>query len=145
LAIIVNVPYTNDNNPDYAFKIYTHGTNFKTTTGYNQNNYIAQNNHNTKTDIKGTENKVLKNQVLLYPNPTTGRFTISFNTIDESDMEGQKGDCKIIIYDVIGSIVYENNNIVLPFDININKYPVGVYAVRIQTKEDIYNTKITKL
>ena len=79
-------------------------------------------------------NTINSENITLFPNPTTGKFTLS---------NIRAGN--VTITNVSGKVLFEKANFSDSQTINISKYPSGVYFVRIQTKDKVYSTKIIKL
>jgi hypothetical protein len=75
----------------------------------------------------------------LYPNPTNEIVHIQFN---ESLLESPK----IKIYDLIGKLVYENNNLETfasqDFSIRVDQLNSGVYLLAVQVNDRITNKKL---
>lgn len=72
--------------------------------------------------------------VEFYPNPTKGIFNIK-------GISGE--DTKVIIFDVTGKVIYENDNL-LDNSINISTYPKGMYFVEIQMHQQSILKKLIK-
>lgn len=78
-------------------------------------------------------NNLITNQVIqIYPNPTDGNLTVSYQSFSESMI-------KFVIYDVSGKVVYLENE--MPNNININKeleiknLTQGLYILYIEQKD----------
>jgi len=77
-------------------------------------------------------NELSKKEISLYPNPSNGVLHIT-NT-EETD---------IIIYDMIGKIIYQKDKINTNFtDVDLSSYENGQYLVKIISKDKIYTNKI---
>lgn len=75
-----------------------------------------------------------ENQVSIFPNPTTGQFTV--------DLRESERPSRVEITDITGKIIYYKIMGHILSQIDISNQPVGVYFVEIQTKK---NTQIIKL
>ena len=98
--------------------------------GYmNTPSYFCMDNFQTLNLVSGiTENKIVENSVNIYPNPTTNQLNISSTfSID-----------KIEIYNQLGSLVFQSNSTVN----DISTLEMGIYFIRIKSKEGIIITKI---
>jgi len=73
----------------------------------------------------------LARKLMVYPNPTNGDFTISF----ESDLSNSDNNVKVDIYDVQGRLVfntsYVNTSSVFKKTISLNNFKTGIYIVNI--------------
>lgn len=70
---------------------------------------------------------VLFNEVLIYPNPTSGNFSVDFGYIQNVDLK---------LYSIRGEIVYQNNDIISPYNLDL-KISDGVYILEL-CSEGIY-------
>lgn len=87
------------------------------------------------------EENTLSNNLVLYPNPNNGEFTISFDSkINNND------DVKIDIYDISGRLVYKNafvnNSVRFNETINLNDVASGVYVANISKGSNFTSQKI---
>lgn len=73
--------------------------------------------------------------LVVYPNPTNGELTIkSSNQIN-----------KIEVYNALGSLVYNQNNIKTNSEsLNLNKLPKGVYSIKVYQKNKIVEQQLIK-
>jgi hypothetical protein len=78
------------------------------------------------TDI--ADNKI-QEDFTIFPNPTSGRFEISGNEINE-----------IEIRNLLGDMIYKGNST----QINISEEPKGIYLVKITSGKETKTTKIIK-
>ena len=80
------------------------------------------------------DDQILPAQISVFPNPTSD--LIYFNA--ENDIVE-----KIELYDITGNLVLQIN---APFEnnINIQNYAAGIYFIKIETRNQIYQTKIIK-
>jgi len=67
------------------------------------------------------------NQIIIYPNPTTGKI---YTTLNPSDIQ------KVFIYDPFGRLVSET--------LNLENLPSGIYLIKIMTINKTYFEKIVK-
>ena len=72
------------------------------------------------------------NQVAVYPNPTTSRFTI----------EGA-GLKHVSVYNTLGQLVYESNCDGNMAEINLGNVETGVYMVRITTENGMLTKRVS--
>ena len=66
-----------------------------------------------------SENDVVADQILIYPNPNSGQFNVSFSANND-------GNCLIRIYDIIGQIVF-NQSYSASIGLNTIKLDIGQY------------------
>lgn len=71
-------------------------------------------------------------QVVLYPNPNDGRFTLAGNLLEE-------GTLHIDCFSAMGSLIFSDTVIEEEFEINYDtsQYPAGVYLLRIRLNEQV--------
>ncbi len=92
------------------------------------NNALAETKENVVVDIS--------DNILLYPNPTDGSFTIEFTDKIDSSAE-------IVIYNISGKIVFEKTNVSNDrIAVNICHLPKGVYIVQINRSKNTHTQKI---
>lgn len=86
--------------------------------------------------ITGNEEVATKN-ICLYPNPTSGRFTIK-------NFELKMTKCKLEIYNVLGDKIYSESNYdkQTSNEIDISYAPKGIYFLKIFDGEKFYSEKI---
>jgi len=86
-----------------------------------------------------TDGKLNAEDIKFYPNPSDGKFNLSFSL-------AEKGDTEIKILSIDGKSIYEENlkNFTGTFDreIDISSQPKGVYFVRIQQGEHAQIKKV---
>jgi hypothetical protein len=75
-------------------------------------------------------------QVELYPNPSDGRFVIGSSTPEEMDVS---------IYDITGTEVYTNRQLLPGQDVDISGNPAGAYIIRIKHSSGVSSKMIQKL
>lgn len=79
-------------------------------------------------------------KLILFPNPTTGKFEIS-------DIDVFENDCKIEIFNHLGSLIYSteikktNSN---KFNFDLNAFPIGLYLVKLSNNQAIYSSIVIK-
>jgi Secretion system C-terminal sorting domain len=92
---------------------------------------------NEKNETLVKENTAVFEKVeAVYPNPTTGRFSINFNA--------PISNANITIVDATGKIVQQLKGNNQRLDIDISSFNAGVYFVRIEENEKIIIQKIVK-
>ena len=77
--------------------------------------------------------------ITVYPNPTTGKFTVALpETID--------GNSTVSLFDVTGKLLFPSSATLIEKskDFDITNYPTGLYFINIQDKNKNYNIKIQK-
>ena len=77
-----------------------------------------------------------ESRVVLYPNPSSGQFTIELNTEEELN---------VTIYAITGLQVYANRKLVSGQSIDISDLPNGAYIVRIKHSGGLISKMIHKL
>ncbi len=70
--------------------------------------------------------------VNIYPNPTNGLFRV----------EGVQG-AKVVVYNIVGEVVYRNSNASENININLSSQKAGSYLVKITNNDDVSIHKIT--
>lgn len=72
----------------------------------------------------------------LYPNPTTGRFYVTFNT--------ELKNAKVMLLDINGKIIQQSigNGFKLTFD--LSKVASGIYIMRVETEHGTVSKKVIK-
>jgi hypothetical protein len=88
--------------------------------------------------------------ILLYPNPTNGKFQITSTiprTRDQTNSKSQNSISKLEVVDIYGKVVYIStaNRIPQTAHLNISHLPAGIYFVRIFIDNQIVVKKIIKL
>jgi N-acetylneuraminic acid mutarotase len=81
--------------------------------------------------------EVSKENIFLYPNPTSGRFIIK-------NIEPQMTKCKLEIFNILGRKIYSisNYNQRISNEIDISNAPKGFYIIKIHDGEKFYSEKI---
>ena len=64
----------------------------------------------------------IESEISIFPNPTSEFITIKSSS---------QGFANVYIYDVIGSLIYENNSIILPLSLNLKKCNSNLLFVKI--------------
>ncbi|NRD19459.1 S8 family serine peptidase [Winogradskyella eckloniae] len=87
-----------------------------------------------------TQESILNNSLVVFPNPNKGEFTISF------DLNSSNDDVKIDIFDISGRLVfnntYSNNSTHFMETINLDGVESGVYLAHIKNGNNITSQKI---
>jgi len=102
-------------------------------------------------------NYFVNNDILIYPNPTTGVLNLVQERIENGALNSIQGKIENVeVFDVYCRKVYEHNNSYgltvlrsygLTTDgvtINISHLPAGIYFVKIHTEKGIVNAKVIK-
>jgi hypothetical protein len=124
----VFIPVTDDNNPDYAYKIRKSGIIFREGTDSSSmetNNVIT--------------NKIIAEPIGVYPNPFNDKLIISIyrELIDNQTTV-------LGIFNTVGQLVYSENIISEHTIINTNLLKEGIYMLRVELANTTVNTKIVK-
>jgi Secretion system C-terminal sorting domain len=89
---------------------------------------------NTASDaVLGTNDVTIINNIKIYPNPTTGIFTISI-----------KEDASVKMYDMFGKLIYTSKANIGESKIDISNYPSGIYLIQVETENGSVTKKIIK-
>jgi len=85
------------------------------------------------------EELLLPGNIVIYPNPNTGLFTLSFTAL-----QGNEAEIKVL--DVLGKTVYYEKSIITQNEyfkeIELGKITTGIYFVQVKVGEKIINRKI---
>ncbi|MBE0662584.1 MAG: S8 family serine peptidase [Bacteroidales bacterium] len=81
-------------------------------------------------------NENLSDDLRIFPNPTTGGFTIEMGETFGSNKTS------VSIYNLIGELILTNENVLNQAEFNLSGHPNGIYVVLIRNNE---NTEIRKL
>ncbi|MFY9591035.1 MAG: C10 family peptidase [Bacteroidales bacterium] len=76
------------------------------------------------------------NMIKIYPNPSNGIFTLSFETKPKNET--------VRIYNCLGELILETNMGSKELTIDLSKQPNGIYLLKYSTKKHIYQQKIIK-
>ena len=88
------------------------------------------------SSINDFENIQQNAEVNIYPNPSNGVFSVNLPT---------DTIVSIIVYNVQGSKVYTDDNILLhQYTLNLTDFPQGNYIVAVQSHDKTYSSKISK-
>jgi len=107
----------------------------------------------TITDINGCEllqtftielntaiqNINLANHINLFPNPTSGKLTLSIDSKVSNELQ-------VELFDVMGRKLIDRADIILynnQYQLNLEEYPSGVYLVKIRLENQAFTEKIT--
>ena len=92
-------------------------------------NNLVNKNENSDSMIMRTETNNpdlhLENSFIIYPNPNNGYFSLSRSS------ELNQKIAKLIVTDIVGKVVFENNNFFLPQNIDLSSEPKGLYFVKL--------------
>jgi len=83
----------------------------------------------------GIASTMLNNRIQIYPNPTTGQFTINNEQLIMNNVE---------VYDMVGKKLSTENCQLKTNQIDISHLPAGVYFVRILSENRIITEKVIK-
>jgi alpha-tubulin suppressor-like RCC1 family protein len=89
---------------------------------------------NTASDaVLGTKDVTVTNNVKIYPNPSTGIFTISLEE-----------EANVSVHDMLGKVIYTNKVKAGNNSIDISNYQSGVYLLNVKTENGSLTKKIIK-
>jgi hypothetical protein len=77
----------------------------------------------------------LVNNIKIVPNPSNGIFTIDFGALNTTETT-------VKIMSVSGQTVYESNRSANVHEIDLSRHAKGIYFVKINSGEFVYNTKL---
>jgi len=80
--------------------------------------------------------KILLENNTVYPNPTSGNFTVELTT--------EWCDATIQIYDNQGKLITTQHNVSHQTIFDVHEFPSGIYLVRIAKDEKAQNIKVIK-
>ncbi len=118
-----NQSYTATSNGNYAV-IVTQSSCSDTSSCYN-------------VSSTGIANSFSDNGIIIYPNPSSGKFQVQSSKLQVSSLE---------VYNVLGEKVYQVGNLQISsssnFQIDLSKEPVGIYFIQMLTEGNVYTRKI---
>lgn len=88
----------------------------------------------------GIENENFNENLKVFPNPTTGLFTVDLGTLDKKSVE-------ISIFNMLGEVVFKSANqdySVNPPLFDITERQAGIYFITLKSKGEIRTSKILK-
>lgn len=83
----------------------------------------------------GISNKELENRFDVYPNPSNGNFTINGRLVNASNSS-------ITLLGALGNVIQESKVSSLPFEINVNDLPNGVYFIHLNNGSNTLTKKV---
>ena len=86
--------------------------------------------------VNGINNPILSS-ISIYPNPSTGLFTVEFKRVKENNSN-------ISIVNSIGNVVFSEELIIGEFSkqIDLSNFSKGIYFLELQTEREVYKKKI---
>jgi hypothetical protein len=81
-----------------------------------------------------TENAETSNQLMVYPNPTSGTIYI--------DLQNFAADCTIELYDVAGNLLQSSFTKPSVYALDLNEFSDGVYFIRVVSRDKLLTEKI---
>jgi beta-glucanase (GH16 family) len=89
-----------------------------------------------ENNVTPDENILLKDDIIfnIYPNPNNGQFTLELNNNEEK--------ASVVVYDLMGKIVYSKNSGQNIQKIDISEQAKGIYFVRVSIGEQVFNEKV---
>ena len=113
----------------------------KSATTVNSQDSISSNSNNNKGKLNPKEfltDKLGKNNIKIYPNPTQGQLKLVLNNNDVYE------NSSIELYSLAGKILYRNNNISTINNIDLSDKPQGAYILRLIINNKKLEWKIIK-
>ena len=92
---------------------------------------------NLENKNSGSNNSILTDFIKIYPNPTTNIINIEFTSQNSTFVK-----CKLI--NVIGSTVFNQNLKDGKTQIDMSYLPAGIYILKVETTNKVYDYKIVK-
>jgi photosystem II stability/assembly factor-like uncharacterized protein len=92
----------------------------------------------TSGGITHTKDIIVTNDLIVFPNPSDGRFQIELN----NPLDLFSAAPSIIIYSSLGEKVMEVHDLQLPANLHLEDKPAGVYLLVVVTAEYQYTTKV---
>lgn len=86
--------------------------------------------------VTGLEEIFSANMVTVYPNPSTGQFSILFNK--------QISDAKISVTNIVGQEIFQSAITNLKMEIDITQQPKGIYFVQVVNEKTVLTRKLIK-
>ena len=130
-----------ETNPIYAFKaIGTYPVKLQVTKLINGQELVFDTTLTVQITAVEIKENSIKSEYVLYPNPSTGRFTLSYVT---SEMNGK---CLMSVYNASGKLVYQDqlenvtNNTTKSYD--LTGLAKGAYFVKFTTAKEVKTTKL---
>ncbi len=74
--------------------------------------------------------------LIIYPNPSNGKFTIKLNRVEIIP------EPEISIVDITGKIIYNSSFKAGKTEVDLSRFNPGVYLIKIKTEKEIYSGKI---
>ena len=87
---------------------------------------------NSPTSINESENK---NRINLYPNPSSGKFTIELNNSTNEQIV-------VEVFDITGNLILQNIHNDNSISLNLFRHPKGIYMVKIQNGQQVFIEKL---
>jgi len=129
------VEYSRDSTNTYSY--LTHGIGYPAC-------IVHCDKHNVVKDVEyyngiysGIDNTpVAESHILIYPNPSEGKMTISIPDRNSNDVK------RIFIYSSVGALVWKKSTTESVTNIDMSRFPKGIYDVQLSCGEKIYTEKI---
>jgi len=92
------------------------------------------------TGVGIDESIAIQNNMVIYPNPSTGVFVLTINNSQYDSYRITNGE--LTIYDMLGRIMSKSEIVNRTSEIDISDYPAGIYHLQLITDKAIFNKKI---
>lgn len=93
-------------------------------------------------EVTGIIDGKLQNEIMIFPNPTSGKITLQTKL-------SQNSDVRIIVYNVLGELMYEqklvSSQASFNLQIDLSTLRGGIYMLQVGRGETILRKKIIKL
>jgi plastocyanin len=86
----------------------------------------------------GIEETAMLSNISIYPNPTTGRFSLEFNN---ADIPSEK-DCSLEIYNMNGQKIYQTPVLYPTSEFDLSNQSDGIYFIKIKNDQAVLTKKI---
>ncbi|MCF6365840.1 MAG: lamin tail domain-containing protein [Bacteroidales bacterium] len=86
-------------------------------------------------NVKSTSSvsDIFENQILIYPNPSNGKFTVQQNSNSEFDIK---------VKDETGRTIFVSDNNIGTTELDLSSFAKGIYFVEIKSNKNIVNKKL---
>jgi len=99
--------------------------------------------------ITSTKNLMISDvnssHIKVYPNPVSNVVNVAFvHSISGKEDRTDIGDTEVTIFDYMGKTLEESMKYGGSFQLDLSRYPLGIYVIRIREAENVYSKTIVK-